>query len=105
MSASTIKSDQRLEEKFRRLAAEWRDATAHLSSLTKMVMHPKYQNIIGLGPDVLPLLFKELENEPDYWFWALKAITEADPIAPEDYGDLGKMTKSWLKWAKEHFYI
>ena len=49
MSAATVKSS----EKFQRLAAEWRDEIAHLPSITKIVMHPKYQNIIGLGPDVL----------------------------------------------------
>jgi len=99
MAASIVRDSEQLEEKFQRLAAEWRDETAHLSSLTKIVMHPKYQNIIGLGPDVLPLLFKELQIEPDYWFLALKAITEADPVSPEDYGDLGKMTEAWLLWA------
>lgn len=45
----------------------------------EMAMHPAYQRIIGLGPEVAPLLLRELERQPDHWFWALKALTGADP--------------------------
>jgi hypothetical protein len=55
-----------MEQTFQRLAREWREETAHLSSMTKMVMHPKYQRIIGTGPAVLPLLFCELQKNPDH---------------------------------------
>ncbi|MCI0695201.1 hypothetical protein L0337_24735 [candidate division KSB1 bacterium] len=92
-------------ETFRRLAKEWREETAHISSLTKMVMHPKYQRIIGMGPAVLPILFRELQKNPDHWFWALQAITEEDPTRPEDLGDVHKMTESWLQWAQEKGYL
>src|SRR5574341_344300 len=95
-------TDETVEEKFRRLASEWRDETSHLSSMSQLIMHPKYQSIIGMGPDVLPILFRELETDPDYWFWALRAITEEDPTSPDDAGDLDKMTQSWLAWAHEH---
>lgn len=95
----------RVERKFQLLAKEWRDETAHLSSTTKLVMHPKYQNIIGMGPAVLPILFRELQKNPDHWFWALCAITEEDPTNPEDAGDLRKMSEAWLKWAREKGYL
>lgn len=94
-----------IEQAFQRLAREWREETAHLSSMTKMVMHPKYQRIIGMGPAVLPLLFRELQKNPDHWFWALQAITNEDPTRPEDLGDAPKMTVSWLKWAEEKGYL
>ena len=90
-----------LEKRFRRLTREWRDETEHLSSMTQMMMHPKYQSIIGLGPEVVPLLLRELKEAPDYWFWALRAITEEDPTNPEDAGNLQKMTDAWLQWAEE----
>jgi hypothetical protein len=70
-----------------------------------MVMHPKYQSIIGMGPDVLPILFRELQENPDYWFWALRAITEEVPTQPGDAGDLQKMSEAWLNWAKERGYL
>jgi len=94
-----------LERKFQRLAREWREETAHVSSMTDLVLHPKYQSIIGMGAAILPILFRELQSNPDYWFWALNAITEEDPTNPEDTGDLLKLTESWLKWAKENGYL
>ncbi len=94
-----------IEQRFYRLANEWRDETAHISSMTKLVMHPKYQSIIGMGPDVLPILFRELQKKPGHWFWALRAITEEDPTQPEDAGDLQKMRESWLNWAKDKGYL
>lgn len=86
---------------FKRLSASWRREVAHCSCVSEMAMHPAYQRIIGLGPAVVPLLLRELERRPDHWFWALKAITGADPVPPEDRGRVGKMTAAWLKWAKE----
>lgn len=91
----------KVEQTFQRLAQEWRAETAQLSSMTKLVMHPKYQSIIGLGPSVVPILLRELRLNPDHWFWALQALTGEDPTQPEDAGDLEKMTESWLKWAEE----
>ncbi|WP_333155627.1 hypothetical protein [Microcoleus sp. SVA1_A1] len=34
-----------------------------------------YQRIIGMGQPVVPLIFRDLEQKSDYWFWALRAIT------------------------------
>jgi hypothetical protein len=93
-----------IEERFSRLVNAWREETVFTSSLSELAMHPKYQNIIGMGPDVLPILFRELRDNPDYWFWALRAITEEDPTQPEDAGDLQKMRDAWLKWAEEQGY-
>ncbi len=94
-----------LEQTFQRLAKEWKEETAHLSSMTKLVMHPKYQSIIGMGPAVLPVLFRELQKNPDHWFWALQAITGEDPARPEDIGEVRKMTETWLKWAEKKGYV
>lgn len=99
------KESTSIERKFQLLAKEWKEETSHLSSMTKLMMHPKYQNIIGLGPAVLPILFRELQKNPDHWFWALQAITEEDPTNPEDAGDLRKMSEAWLKWAREKGYL
>jgi hypothetical protein len=94
-----------LELKFQTLADELRKDTAHLSSVTKQVMHPSYQRIIGLGPAVLPILFEQVRRQSGYWFWALNAITGEDPVPPEDLGDVPKMSEAWLNWAKQHGLI
>jgi hypothetical protein len=54
-----------------------------------------------MGTAVVPHLLRELERRPDHWFWALTAITGADPVKPEDRGKLRKMTDAWLRWGKE----
>ena len=76
----------------------------NLSSIGKMVLHPAYQRIIGFGPKAIPLILKQMEKEPDFWFWALKSITGEDPITEEMLGDFEAMTKAWLNWGCEHGY-
>jgi uncharacterized protein (DUF433 family) len=91
-------------QQFRDLAQQWKDATEYCSSTTEISMHPAYQRIIGMGERALPLIVEELRHEPDHWFWALKAITGNDPVAPSDRGDLQLMTQAWLNWAGQHGY-
>lgn len=70
-------------------------------------MLPAYQRIIGMGPDAVPLILAQLEAEgddPDQWFWALRAITAANPVKPEDQGNTVKMAEAWLRWAKHEGY-
>ncbi len=95
---------QPLEAKFHQLASRWRDEVSSISSLTHISLHPAYQQIIGLGPAVIPLLLRELEQRPDHWFWALKAITGEDPVKPEHRGRLRQMAEDWLRWGREHGY-
>lgn len=82
---------------FVRLMEEWREQTAPLSSVTEIVLHPAYQRIIGMGRTVVPLILAELARQPDHWFWALRAITGENPVAPEDAGDVLRMRRAWLR--------
>ncbi len=93
-----------VEQKFQRLAAQWRAQTEHLSSTSQMVNHPAYQEILAMGPDVVPLLLRDLAREPEHWFAALRAITGAQPVPPEDRGRIDRMAEAWLRWAKEPGY-
>jgi len=67
---ASVKEELSVLEKFHRLRREWLSQRAHDSSTMKMVMLPAYQRIIGMGPDVVPLLLRELDADPDLWFWA-----------------------------------
>lgn len=89
-----------VEQRFSRLAQEWRRETEMLSSITQKSTHRAYQNIIGLGRDALPCILRELERQPDHWFWALKAITGVDPVPVEHRGKLVEMAKDWIDWAR-----
>ena len=89
-----------LAQRFQILAKIWRDECAHLSSVREMVMHPAYQQIVGMGPSVLSFILKELERQTDHWFWALQAITQENPVLAEHRGNVAEMTRDWLEWAR-----
>lgn len=95
-----------LREEFNRLVTEWKKATGHESSLTKVVFHRAYQRIIGLGPIAVPLILEEFDKRPDHWGWALFSITGEDPgIAPEDAGRLAKIREAWLQWGRREGHL
>jgi hypothetical protein len=94
-----------LEETFHMLAEVWVRETGHISSTIDQVLHPAYQRIIGMGKPVLPLLLRDLKQDPKYWFWALTAITGEQPVRTEDAGNIRKMTQAWLEWGKRRNLI
>ncbi|MHC5730400.1 MAG: hypothetical protein ACYTXY_41090, partial [Nostoc sp.] len=71
---------------------------------SKISMHPAYQRIIGMGQPVVPLIMRELEREPDHWFWALNAITRVNPVKSEQRGRLQQMAQAWIEWGKANGY-
>ena len=89
-----------VRERFETLARRWKAETRFESSSTKLFLHPAYQQIIGMGRDVVPLLLASLARGPDHWSWALQAITGADPVPPEARGNLRQMAAAWLDWAR-----
>src|SRR5579864_1791589 len=93
--------------KFQNLVRQWRSQRGAFSSITEMAMLPAYQKIIGMGKDAIPLIVAQLRSEgdePDQWFWALRAIADVNPINAEDRGNPVRMAQAWLKWASEEGY-
>jgi len=93
-----------LVNKFGELAREWKANCGPASSITQLAMHPAYQRIIGMGAEAVPLILQELERSPDHWFWALHAITGADPVEHGDRGRIARMAEAWIRWGKEQGY-
>ena len=93
-----------IEVTFLELTEQWRRETGMMSLVSKMSMHPAYQRIIGMGQAVVPLILRELEQEPDHWFWALQAITGANPVKSEQRGRLKQMAEAWIQWGRENGY-
>jgi hypothetical protein len=102
---SPISPQTDLELTFQELAGQWQEETAHLSSQTQIALHPAYQRIIGLGPVVLPLIFRDLERKRSFWFWALRALTGENPVRSEDQGRVRQMTEAWLTFGRERGYL
>jgi len=92
-----------LEEEFRLLTNSWKHNTAAQSMLERIVRHPAYQQIIALGPDVVPLILAELQRQPDHWFWALKSITGEDPVPPG--ANFTEAVEAWLAWGRKRGLI
>ncbi len=103
--AAPMDRDRRAEEEFKRLANQWHEECLLSSSITEICTNMAYQQIIGMGAESLPFIFRELEKEPDHWFWALQAITGDNPVPPEAAGDLHAMASAWLEWARRSKYL
>lgn len=102
---SEAKAKLDLANKFKALAAQWKKERGISSSLTKAVLCPSYQKIIGLGPDAIPLILERLREEgdrPDFWFWALECLTGENPVREDDMGNFRAMAKAWLDWSYRH---
>lgn len=99
------KEKQRLAELFNEQVRKWKDATSHLSSISRMISHPAYLRIIGLakdsvGNEIEKLILAEMQSEPDHWFAALTAITGHDPVQPEHNFD--EAIEAWLAWGRDN---
>lgn len=92
------------EQRFHDLVSTWKRERGPHSSSARLAEHPAYQQIIAMGPAVVPFLLRELEREPDHWFRALHALTRADPVPPESRGRVREMAAAWIRWGREQGY-
>lgn len=98
-------ADFDLETTFAELASRWRAETGMCSSISGIVTHPAYLNIIGLGRPVLPLILAALKRKPEHWFVALKAIARHSPVPAHAAGNVPAMTAAWLNWGRQQRLI
>jgi hypothetical protein len=93
-------------QEFRRLATRWRNDTAHVSSIPDLVMDPSYQEIMRLPKnEVLPLILRELRDRGGFWYPALHALTDENPVNLQDMGNVRKMTDAWLNWGRSEGWL
>jgi hypothetical protein len=101
---ATATAGRELAERFADLVATWKRERGPHSSSARLAEHPPYQQIIALGPEVIPLLLRELEREPDHWFRALHILTGANPAPAASQGKIREMAAAWLRWGREQGY-
>jgi hypothetical protein len=87
-----------LEKRFRELSAQWEEETWFLSSPPQIINHPAFQAIIALGPAVVPLMLRDLEQRPRLWVWALPEVTGENPVPGEKAGNVTEMSRAWVQW-------
>lgn len=98
----TVLVDAYLRSIFDGLVSQWKDGTWFVSSIKKRISHPAFLKIIGLGSPAIPLILDELRREPDYWSYALEAITRED--AAPYARNLQELRQAWLLWGQQHGY-
>lgn len=100
---SSAVTTETLEAKFKRLSIAWKNDIAvsiNSSSYNQLLTTSAYVEIIAMGKQALPFIFKEMKNEPDHWFIALNLITSVNPVKKEHAGNIEAMTQDWISWAQ-----
>jgi hypothetical protein len=93
-----------VEAEFRRHVEQWRKETLAYSSIARKIAHPDYLAIISMRKKAIPLLLRELEERPTYWFAALKAVAK-DEQPPDEPSSFDAAVKAWLDWGKKRGYL
>jgi len=92
-------------EVFRELVDVWHRETWYKSSVSRRISHPAYLQIIGLGQQAIPWILQELQQQPDYWFAALEAISrDSSPNASKSAESFSALRDAWLNWGRDHGY-
>lgn len=94
-----------LGQRFNDLADRWQRETGHMSVTIKRVMHPAYQDIMAMGPRVVPLLLRDLLRTRRDWFWALQHLTQYDAIAASGARTKDDMIAAWEAWGRNRGMI
>lgn len=107
MSYNDLSIDADTKREFYSLVEKWRNDTMHMSLANERASHFAYHQIMGMGRDALPLIFRELPDTTSDWFWALRAIArDKAPVIPdEDKGRVRRITEIWLDWGKANGYV
>ncbi len=92
-----------LEQIFNGLVKNWKEATGGYSVTTRRYGHLSYQSILVLKEDVIPLILRELQQRPDWWFEALKALTKENPVAAG--ATFEEAVNAWIDWGKRNHRI
>lgn len=88
-----------VRKRFDRLVEEWTQDIMFTSSSHDIVLHRAYQQVIGLGRQVIPLIYDEMASGELHWSWALYAITGEDPAADTD--SPRDATDAWMRWIED----
>ena len=103
--ADAVEIEPAARERFRELADQWEIETALLSNSEQAAKHPAHQEIMSMGEPVVPLILERMQSQGGHWFHALREITNANPVQPDDRGNVGAMQAAWLEWGEDNGYV
>jgi len=102
---STISNVHVTGRLFNEFATKWKKETGHYSTMIHITRNENYLKVIALGKPAVPFILKDLEKEPDYWFEALKLLTDNNPVPKSHLGNLELMAFDWIAWGKKERLI
>ena len=92
-------------QRFTELADQWDRETWLLSNSSHAIEHPAHKEIVSMGEPVVPLILERMREDRRHWYFALRAITGANPVNPADRGKVAIMQEAWLQWGEVNGYI
>lgn len=87
-------------DRFYSLLHCWQSETFYISSTPELIRHPAFQAIVQMGEPVIPLLLREIRQEPSMLTLALNLITGETPYSSDDRGNVKAMADAWISWAE-----
>ena len=102
--ADAVEIESADRERFRELADQWEIETVLLSNSEQAAEHPAHLEIVSMGESAVPLILERMQSQGGHWFHALREITNANPVKPEDRGNVGAMQAAWVEWGEDHGY-
>ena len=88
------------QERFRKLAAEWKEKSRHMSNVAQMAMlRALTRRSLGWVWRPVPLILEELPaGAGSVVLKRLEMITDVTPVPPEAAGKLREMACAWIEW-------
>jgi hypothetical protein len=98
-----------VEDRFLELAKNWKKETAMFSVIRDKMIDSNYLEIIGLGrtfkEPILKLILKDLEKREEFWHYALKTISDVNPVPKGMVNNLSVVRECWLQWGRDQKLI
>ncbi len=83
------------------LATRWRRETGGMSVISARYKHPAWEQILSLGPEVVPEILRRIEHQPDHWHAALVKLTGENPIPVGEKITISQVCARWVSWGRE----
>jgi hypothetical protein len=83
-------------ERFTKLLKQWRAETGAMALVRDKLNHQAFQEIVSMGPSVVPMIFEEIRFQPDFLVLALPKILGSNIVQPTGSGSLREIVDAWL---------
>lgn len=105
LSEVIISYDDSYEDRFNYLFNKWKEDTRFISDYNKIINDPSYLEILGLGKDILPFIFKSFKDNTGFWLHALEHITNKKKYIKKKNPTRKDFRDFWLTWGVNEKYL